>query len=367
MRKTYKAARALARIARYFLLSYAKGTHLRMPIYHCLCHYWRTKGKKSIFRQIREFSALTRYWEEFPNPYFEYTMFTRSCPLGLSEMKNFIPQSAFDRNMQRFIGYKSIIDDKALFSDLCQTYGIPHPKVIVKYSGGVFFNSVNEILSNGEVDEAIRNCNYSRLFLKDSQGAEGFNIHAFDAAEEGGYYEGATKLTAAYIAKNYQQNKMIIQEGLIQDGQLAELNYSCLNTFRVLSKYKAGKAEIIAAMLKIGASGKVVDNVSQGALTIDIDIETGQLSDYGKNPYDVNEYRYLPGTTTEFAGMKIRGWGEVKNLVLRSALAFHELGFVGWDVALLEKGAVIIEGNFNVDIIVHQFFGKGIADQVLGT
>ncbi|MCB5284019.1 MAG: hypothetical protein LHW45_00265 [Candidatus Cloacimonetes bacterium] len=317
-----------------------------------------------MLTQIREAWAVARHWEEFPYTYFEYSMFLKSCTMPVGEMKTYIPQSAFDKEIMKYSQYKYLTEDKALFADLCQVYGIKHPKVYLKFSKSTFFDLSNQVLKHDQVDEMIAGVRHNRLFLKDSLGSEGVGIHSFNRGEDGLFHEGSAVLSAGFISGSFKNKQLILQEGLVQDGQLAALNPSCLNTFRVLSKYQDGGVEIIAAMLKIGARGKPVDNVSQGGMMVEVDVETGILGQFGRIPYDMVDHTEIPGTNTKFGGVRIKRWDEARDLVKRTAIAFHELKFIGWDIALLEGGAYVIEGNFNLGIIAHQIFGKGLAREI---
>jgi hypothetical protein len=44
-------------------------------------------------------------------------------------------------------------------------------------------------------------------------------------------------------------------------------------------------------------------------------------------------------------GFEIPCWNEILETTLKATRAFHELGTIGWDVALTEDGPCLIEGN----------------------
>ncbi len=340
--------------------------HKSKPVYHCLWYYTKLKEpKKNGFTLLREFLLLYYHWEFFPHPYFENSMFLRECALSLDEMKQFVPQAIFDREVIKSSGYRFLTEDKALFADLMNHYDIPQPVLICKFHRGFFFDPKNSFMTGEQVDKLISSLDCDRIFLKDSVGAEGAGIHAFDKSGMSGYFENNTKLTSSYLLDNYPQKRLILQEGVIQSAQLASMNPHCLNTVRVLTRYRNGDVMIVAAMLKLGRYQKAVDNVSQGSIMIKVDVDSGCLGTHSRTPYDSEKLYAHPETNVRFEGVKLERWDQVREIVIRTAQSFPDIQFVGWDVAFAKNGVLIIEGNYNPGIIAHQIFGQGLADAVL--
>ena len=52
-----------------------------------------------------------------------------------------------------------------------------------------------------------------------------------------------------------------------------------------------------------------------------------------------------PDTGTLIEGFQLPHWESAKRLVLRAHEALERIAVVGWDVAILEDGPVIVEGN----------------------
>lgn len=340
-----------------------KGKIKIKPIYHCLWYFWIVKErKKNIFVIIREFCLLYYHWESFPNPYFEYSMFLKQCKMNLAEMKTYVPQLELDKQVAATISYKYLTEDKALFSDLLNCYEIPQPKLVLTYFKGVFFDPKSRIISKQQADKLISASDSGRLFLKDNVGSEGTGIHAFEKREGRGYYMGEYKLSAEFICREFENKQLLLQEGVIQTDQFSNMNPDCLNSIRILTQCINGKAIIMAAFLKLGRFGNVVDNVSQGGLIVPIDVESGKMDASARIFYSTDEFRSHPETGFRFEGQMIERWDEVRDIILATALKFHRLIYVGWDVAITNEGVLIIEGNFNPSIYAHQVGGPGLAD-----
>lgn len=345
--------------------AFLKGTYRKKPLYHCLRFYFRTAGKKGLFTQIKEFAVLATHWEEFPYPYFEIAMFEKNCELTLEQMKKFVPQTIFDKEVRKNLSHRFITENKSLFSDLMAYYRISQPELIYKFIGGIFYDRENRTLSQGQTDKLILKLQYKKVFLKPVFGASGDGIMCFEKRGTKGYDDGQNRLTSNYIREKFTTVPIILQAGINQSKQLASMNPDCVNSFRVLSKNVKGKACILAANLKLGRKGSIVDNGSHGAISVQVDPISGVLG-HGMKFYDRSIHATHPDTGVKFTGQKIEHWAEVRDIVLRAAEAFSILEYVGWDVAVTDNGATIIEGNNDPSIYAHQVFGNGLAEEIFG-
>lgn len=132
----------------------------------------------------------------------------------------------------------------------------------------------------------------------------------------------------------------IAEEVLIQHARLAELNASSVNTIRVLTFC----GEIISCVLKVGRCGAVVDNMSSNGIYGNINIEYG-LTDSTFYDINLNEYVYHPTSGARLIGVEIPHWNELKALVCKAAQVFPDVGYIGWDCAVLQDGVAIVEAN----------------------
>ncbi len=323
-----------------------KGEIKKYPIYELLYFYFHSGNHKKLHIQIYEMIILGLHWKSLPRQYIEYEMFVKDCTLSLSEMKNYIAEKASQKYFGLFNQRYSIIAfDKAIFSDMMNYYGLPQPKTILKYSNEVFFDQFNNKLSLSEVDLLINDQPYSKLFLKDNKGSLGKGISLFKKSDDGLYHGSSGILTSKLIRNIFRQSAAIIQEGIVQNEVLSRLNSDSVNTIRILTKNVKGIVTIIDATLKVGRSGCFVDNAGSGGLLININLDTGKFGDFGKGYYNLKKFYEHPDSNVSFKDLVMPHWDEVKNLVCRAALAFHQLKFIGWDVAVTNKEAIIVEMN----------------------
>jgi glutathione synthase/RimK-type ligase-like ATP-grasp enzyme len=68
-----------------------------------------------------------------------------------------------------------------------------------------------------------------------------------------------------------------------------------------------------------------------------------------------------PDTGEQIKGRVLPFWEEAKRLAAEAHRAFADRVVVGWDIAILEDGPILIEGNGNPDMdIIQRFMRVGL-------
>lgn len=138
-------------------------------------------------------------------------------------------------------------------------------------------------------------------------------------------------------------NIELIETALIQHHIMNELHSNSVNTIRTISMLKNGVAHILAAYLRIG-NGDFVDNFNHGGMVVPVDVLTGKVQ-FKAIDKTGNLYEKHPLSNVNIVGFEIPFWNEAKEMIKKSALIVPQVRLVGWDVAITEKGPVLIEGN----------------------
>ena len=164
---------------------------------------------------------------------------------------------------------------------------------------------------------------------------------------EGGH--GVEKLT---INKNnvkeiYEQlvtnNQKLVEELIIQHKDMGKVYDKSVNTLRMFTFVKDGKAYFLQAILKFG-NGGVCDNFSSGGMytfTDDNGVVIAPAIDQADNYFDEH-----PISKEKIMGFQVPLFEDAVDLVKKAALVVPDMAYVGWDVAISEKGAVLVEGNW---------------------
>lgn len=142
-----------------------------------------------------------------------------------------------------------------------------------------------------------------------------------------------------------QKEPMICEEYIKQHQELQKLYPFSVNTIRIVSILKDGNVEITAAVLKAGATGTAaVDHVVNGGIGAQVDVETGIVTTFGKDHHS-EKHSHHPISGVQIIGMNIPNWDKAIELVKKAHARVPQCLIYGWDIAITETGADIVEGN----------------------
>lgn len=143
--------------------------------------------------------------------------------------------------------------------------------------------------------------------------------------------------------KLIENKQVLVEEYVLQHSKMNELFPYSVNTLRIVSAYKNGKTTILFRAIRIGNGKNVVDNFNHGGMYSVVN-EKGIIE---KPAIDKNGVIYTehPVTKTEIVGFQIPYFKEAIAMVKEAAKVVPEVGLVGFDIAITEKGPVMIEGN----------------------
>lgn len=187
-------------------------------------------------------------------------------------------------------------------------------------------------------------------------GAEVKKVYSKDIKNVEDYYEEC------------KNNRIFLEEVVKQHKELDRLCKASCNTIRIMTFNNGGTPEILWAGLRIGNGINPVDNFHAGGMATEIDLETGKLK-YPALDKDLNEYDKHPVSQVKFVGFEVPYFKEVKELVKQASLESDKILVVGWDIAVTDKGPVVIEGNrrpgFDVVQVASRRGRMDIIDHVL--
>jgi len=277
-------------------------------------------------------------------------------------MKSFVPQGFYSK----YVGtstYDILINDKILFHDLMNAYGLPCPKLFFVFRNNIFYKD-NRVVSDEVINSIINGITDKRIFVKRYRGGGGSGIFIFSKTDTGYYDKNNERLSAEHIREKYNNVTLLFEKQIIQEPILASFNPDTVNTLRVqVIKDKKNKDKIISAAVRFGKKGGFIDNASQGGIVVSLDIEKGVLGEYGVKKYDMNKYYSHPDTNISFSGVEVNQWDEVKSLVYKTLDFLPYYRGIGFDIATTDQGPVIIEINTGAAMDAPQLGKeKGIAE-----
>ncbi|MBQ7288442.1 MAG: hypothetical protein IJW78_01820 [Clostridia bacterium] len=265
-----------------------------------------------------------------------------------SERKTFIS----DLNRVDFCESLNKAKNLAIFDDKMYTY-----KVFGKYYGRDLCYVKNE-KDFIKFQDFLKK--HKRVILKPVLGTCGQGIQIADISKITDLKKYFEELKQKYCYG--MKDGFIAEELIIQIPEMAQFHPSSLNTIRVATvKFDEG-VEVIAAYFRTGRGGNIVDNAGAGGVFGTIDIATGKIDAVG-DEYG-NTYETHPDTDLKMIGFEIPHWQEAKEMAQELASIVKGNRYAGWDLALTEKGWVMIEGNARGQFVWQMPRQKGFLKEV---
>ena len=302
------------------------------------------KSKRHVSKDL---NRLMKYWHCYPDVYFRMGMFLKDYT-DWERMTSFLPQNAFtryERQWKPYLEYAVLLENKVIFNDLLTYNGIPVPKVLFSFRNGRFFSKGSE-LSDSAVDTILSESSVNRIFAKKAVGNCGKGVSVFSRKGNGYYASGGELVTAEFIRSVCRKEDHHFEEQLSQDHILSQFCPDTINTIRVVTVNNSrNQCKIVGAAIRFGRLGGYVDNLAQGGVSVSLDINSGELFDYGMREYDLTHYYEHPDTKIKFAHVIIPQWPAIKDLIYHVSSLLPPFREIGWDIALTPDGPVIVELN----------------------
>ena len=150
------------------------------------------------------------------------------------------------------------------------------------------------------------------------------------------------------IMNNETYDSFIIEERLKNHPYLRKINPSeNLHTIRIITLVNSSnQCKILNAHLNIATGPKITSQ--QGNIKISISLDDGTL-EYGiffdQKRGGFKKLTEHPETGVNFKEFRLPFWEEIISLSREAAFKFLPLRTLGWDIAITEKGVIILEIN----------------------
>nr|WP_316642695.1 sugar-transfer associated ATP-grasp domain-containing protein [uncultured Roseateles sp.] len=330
------------------------------------------QGLRQLYRwarQAHEESGLP-VWRQFLE-----ALLLRLPParLGLTEYfdyRLFSPHLRF-RDKQRFVGWRgepaldranasnwrAYADDKILLDQLLADAGLPRPRLHAVFRAG---SPSEATVARLDTDQALvdwlRRCTAYPLFAKPAHAGFGRGAYLLEQYRPNDdsllLGQGQVMPVQGFVAglKNPGQRGYLFQECLRPHPKLADLQCQRLSGLRVMTLKPRGAAAVIfRAVWKLPRRHNIIDNFESGStgnLLAGVDLQTGQvlrvIQGYG---LDLKQLSAHPDSGLGFDGLRLPDWAALRATTLAAAELMPEFRFQHWDVALTERGPVLLEVN----------------------
>jgi hypothetical protein len=238
-----------------------------------------------------------------------------------------------------------ILADKRRFARWCSDEQIPTAPIFMEFEGGR--------ITRGYVGDArsLRTDLFAKWGTKyggDATERWLYNGHHGYVDEHQRVWT-LTEITES-LAERSQQGVVLLQPRLVNHPALRPLSPNALSTIRVMTIQRPREPpRFLAAVLRMGTGDSTADNFAQGGIASAIDADTGVIGEARRidEQHCTHVYQSHPDTGVPFAGYKVPFWNESVRLALDAHARLGTIACVGWDVAVLDDGPVLIEGNWN--------------------
>lgn len=260
----------------------------------------------------------------------------------------------------------TLLDNKSLFAVHCESAGLPAAPVLL------------EVQPGDEPEEIERQLPRRSIFVKPVRGKGGRGAERWDY-DEGAYQRpsgerlGAPEL-AQRLTRLSKLGPLLVQPRLLTHPAIEDLSTGALLTVRVLTCLnEEGDPELIAAGLCMAVGANVtINNLHAGGISASVDGETGILGPASDLGLDVRLgwIKRHPQSGALIEGRTLPMWDQVVSLALRAHRSFSGTRIVGWDIAILQDGPCLIEGNSGPDLDMiqranHSGLGSGRFGELL--
>lgn len=333
---------------------------------------WASIYPKSQYNRkkiIEDYMALYTSKGLTMDEYYEFEFEKRSEDfrksfLGLNEQRHYLdllnPIKYYILARNKFIAHK-MLEDTGVRKSTLYCYYQPESRV----------NSSLEIASTIEdVCRILKAKGVLECVVKTTESSHGDNVWVIKNIS---YKDTDAEMTRfdeqkLMLSEFLKDTPLVFESVIHQTHQFANLNSSSVNTIRFMtSLYPDGSAKIIATFIKIGRSGKCVDNAGSGGnVDVCVDVKTGELRyaiqyDGWRN---IKEIDCHPDSGNSINGVVIDNWEAIKAEVIKFQQAFPYCKIAGWDIAITDEGPVVIEVNDFWDRTGQYFIRKGWRNEI---
>jgi hypothetical protein len=141
-----------------------------------------------------------------------------------------------------------------------------------------------------------------------------------------------------------------------------------LATVRMITLRDESGPKVFRACWKIPAGANTADNYwRQGNLLAKLDIAQGKvLRVLSGSGLDLTQHERHPDTDCPLIGFQIPHWQRMRDTVIEAARLMQHVPLIGWDIAALDDGPMLVEMNERPDFVLPQLAdGRGILEPAL--
>ena len=301
----------------------------------------------SIFDRF-ELSSFQRLWNN-AKAVHEYSH--KPTLLILADMARCILHDHIgymEYNLFHFVGKSQKLRDTYVTFDYSQHLfkTLNDPDHLILFNDKLSFNKIfkdylgRDFLDIGEAsyDDFVAFCQgKDRIFAKPNDSCSGKGIYRNFSLDE------TTDLKELY--DYLKENHLFVEDSILQHEQMSLLHPSSINTVRITTVLDQNdQAHVMYALQRIGIGDMSVDNVGSGGIYTVLS-EEGKIIHPCWSDKTITTYTEHPTSGMPLIGFQVPYFKEALQLCKKAAQVEKQIRYVGWDIAISNKGPIIVEGN----------------------
>jgi hypothetical protein len=306
-----------------------------------------------------------------PDEYFALRLFDDSR-LSWADKSTFLGRRA-KPHIYRFNdpGWRALAEDKLVCLAQLSAFGLPVSEVSAVYDTDRRFPGAAALRSPGELGEFLRSAPYP-MFAKPNMGTLGRGAVALTSFEsvsdELCLASGERVAVSVFVDRlSKQDDSTVFQELVRPHPATRRVCGDRLSTVRVLVLLGADGPILHRAVWRVPVGQNMVDNFSHGHLGNllgAVNVSDGAVVRViGGTGLGMREMERHPDTGCGFAGLVLPDWHAVAETCRRASAVMSGMRIQNWDVALSDRGPLLMEVNFRGDLDLTQLAGGiGVAD-----
>jgi hypothetical protein len=255
-----------------------------------------------------------------------------------------------------------LMRNKLAVTTLLGGYGFPVIPTLALYSDAITMRGLPILRDPAALADFLRGARSYPLFGKpmDAQRSLGsIALEAYDPATDSlavsahrsiAVAEFASAVVASYKGGYNFQRRIEPHAGVrrVAGNRLA--------TVRAITALTDQGPQLLRALWKIPAGDNAADNYwRSGNLLATLDLAAGRVTRVVRGTgLALEEVTHHPDTNAPLVGIEVPNWRQIVALALDAAAALVEVPLIGWDLAAVEGGALIVEPNFTPDFFMTQ-------------
>jgi hypothetical protein len=285
----------------------------------------------------------------------EYYLFGLDRPdLSWERKRHFIGTLDNWRWLRRFnaLEYRFFTEDKVVFKQYLTATGVPVPRLLAVFGPLGSTEAGAPLRTDEDLGRWLREGAVAEVVIKPVLGAHGVGVLVLGpVVGPGPTWErvphGRVRVedVIAHVHRFPHRRDYLVEERLRPHPTLAGWAPGILHTARVVTLLH-GDVEILAAELRIATGATAVDNFSAGNMAAPVDLASGRLGAAisGRTGVGVR-YPEHPEAKLPIEGVVVPDWKEACDILRRAARSVPFNRLLGWDLALTDRGPVVLEAN----------------------